>query len=186
MVLQQLLLTHPLLVNSLTGSTLCAASDVLAQYIERQHRLGDENDKALDTQRCLGAGFLGAFLGGGVYPYAYRILDRAWPGVDVRSVVTKSLTEIVTVGIFVNSLSLAYRGLVHGHDWNAVRQHVRHELPTVTQNDVRVWFPYNLLAFWWIPIHIRPTTTAAMEASWQTYMSWRSHDYAAEPQPLSL
>jgi len=41
----------------------------------------------------------------------------------------------------------------------------------VTKNDFVVWMPYNLLAFSIIPAVLRPTTTAAMEASWQTYIT---------------
>lgn len=58
-----------------------------------------------------------------------------------------------------------------------VIQHVANELPTVTQNDFLVWLPYNVVAFSCIPAVIRPTTTAIMEASWQTYISLRAHDY---------
>ena len=63
---------------------------------------------------------------------------------------------------------------VFGHVWDV--------LPRVTLNDCRVWLPYNLLAFALIPAFIRPTTTAMMEASWQTYISLRSHDYLPSPE----
>jgi hypothetical protein len=58
-----------------------------------------------------------------------------------------------------------------------VVRHVVQEMPIVTQNDVRVWFPYNLVAFSLIPVAIRPATTSFMEAGWQTYISLCSHSY---------
>lgn len=69
------------------------------------------------------------------------------------------------------------RGILVGRDTNHVAQHALEELPNVTKNDFMVWLPYNLVAFSVIPIYVRPTTTAFMEASWQTYISNRSHDY---------
>ena len=58
-----------------------------------------------------------------------------------------------------------------------VVSHVKDEMPKITMNDFRVWFPYNLVAFGMIPISIRPVTTSLMECVWQTYISLRSNDY---------
>ena len=70
------------------------------------------------------------------------------------------------------------RGLCRGDkEANIVAIHVAHELPTVTKNDFLVWFPYNCLAFSIIPQFIRPFSTLVMEASWQGYISFRSHDF---------
>jgi hypothetical protein len=120
---------------------------------------------------------IGASVSGFVYPYAYARLDVMLPGVTVRSVLTKSLVEIATVGLFVNSISMFCRGLLTGHRGTDVASHVAREMPTVTLNDFRVWFPYNVVAFSLIPVHIRPATTSFMEAGWQTYISLCSHGY---------
>ena len=101
------------------------------------------------------------------------------PGTHLLTVFTKSVVEIATVGIFVNSLSMASRGSLAGRRIGDIFEHVRTEMPKVTLNDVRVWLPYNMLAFTFIPAFIRPTTTALMEATWQTYISLRAHDYGA-------
>ena len=69
------------------------------------------------------------------------------------------------------------RGLLAGREGKEVVKHVAQEMPKVMLNDVRVWLPYNLIAFSVIPAVIRPTTTAMMEVSWQTYISLRSNDY---------
>ena len=121
---------------------------------------------------------IGIFFGGLVYPWAYAKLDKIWVGSSFSTVVQKSLVEIGTVGIFVNSISMSCRGLLRGDKESAeVFQHVAKELPVVTRNDFFVWFPYNLLAFSTIPAFLRPTTTAMMEASWQTYISFKAHDF---------
>eukprot|EP00978_Attheya_sp_CCMP212_P005802 scaffold12959_cov53-Attheya_sp.AAC.5 len=133
--------------------------------------------ESFDYHRVLSAGFIGAFFGGFVYPFAYARLDTLWKGVHFSSVFKKSVVEIGTVGIFVNCISMSSRGLLGGHESEHVAQHVFQEMPTVTMNDVRVWLPYNLVAFSIIPVHIRPSTTAMMEATWQAYISIRSNAY---------
>lgn len=173
---------------------LFVGADTAAQYMERQrphlqhgsrtqqqHRDDDDDDNnnfVLDTWRSLGATGLGMVLGGGVYPTAYAQLDRLLPGRSWRVILLKSAVEILTVGIAVNTTSLLGRAAWQGtHTWEAVAGHVRNEIPRVTIADAHVWFPYNVLAFGRIPIHVRPLTTACMEAGWQTYISWRAHDY---------
>jgi hypothetical protein len=190
---------NPVLFNGTTGFSLFAGSDALAQQIETRneelHRSShDDNDDEtdgkknmdkqvpnffLDHRRVLSAGIMGIFFGGVVYPFAYARLDALWAGVHFSSVLKRSLLEIATVGIFVNSVSMCARGISSkGHDkLEEVSDHVVREMPVVTLNDARVWLPYNLVAFSVIPIHVRPATTSLMEAVWQTYISLRSHDY---------
>lgn len=177
---------RPVLVNSLTGASLCAASDALAQYLEEQQK-NDQQQKQQHhhhhhqhqpitlesrTRRILSAAAIGMLFGGLVYPTAYAKLDSLWKGTHLTAVLQKSIVEIATVGILVNSISLSCRGLLGGgRDFDPVLRHVLHELPTVTVNDARVWLPYNMLAFSVIPVVLRPTTTLVMEAAWQTYIS---------------
>lgn len=134
----------------------------------------------LDSRRLLSAGAIGVFFGGFVYPFAYAKLDALWKGVTIITTLKKSLLEIATVGIFVNSISISTRGLLVGKDKEQVVEHTMQEMPGVTINDARVWLPYNIVAFSVIPIYIRPATTSLMEACWQTYISLCSHNYQAE------
>ena len=134
----------------------------------------------LDSRRLLSAGAIGVFFGGFVYPFAYAKLDALWKGVTIITTLKKSLLEIATVGIFVNSISISTRGLLVGKDTDMVVEHTMQEMPGVTINDARVWLPYNIVAFSVIPIYIRPATTSLMEACWQTYISLCSHNYKAD------
>jgi hypothetical protein len=188
---------NPFALNSTIGCVLFAGSDAVAQQIERKpngflqpmskegvdvEERGMSNkaftrDKDVDYQRFISAGLIGALVSGFVYPYAYARLDVILPGVTVRCILTKSLVEIATVGLFVNSVSMGFRGLLTGQQGTDVASHVAREMPTVTFNDFRVWFPYNIMAFSLIPVHIRPATTSFMEAGWQTYISLCSHGY---------
>ena len=188
---------YPVTLNSLIGSFLFTVSDTLAQKLEQERVPVDHDDVegnremtahlsacpaspfALDVHRSLNAGILGIIFGGIVYPTAYRVLDRIWSGTNLGTVIQKSLVEIATVGIFVNSTSIASRGLLAGHPVLDVKNHVAAEILPVTLNDINVWLPYNILAFSLVPIHIRPACTSLMEAGWQTYISWRSHDYSS-------
>jgi hypothetical protein len=120
---------------------------------------------------------LGVFFGGFVYPRAYAALDRLYPGLRFRHVLAKSVTEVFTVGIFVNSVSMSLRGMMLGRTWRDVGPHVASEMPRVTYNDLRLFLPYNMVAFGLLPPFIRPATTVLTESVWQTYISLRSHDY---------
>ena len=162
-----------MLFNSLTGCGLCASSDAVAQYLEEH----DKVSTSFRIRRILSAGCMGAFFGGWVYPQAYARLDRIWKGTNVSAVLQKSVVEIATVGIFVNSVSMTARGLLVGRDMKDVAEHVVTEMPVVTLNDARVWLPYNIIAFTFIPATIRPTTTLCMEAVWQTYISLMANNY---------
>jgi Mpv17 / PMP22 family len=184
-MLKSCLYRYPTLFNSISGGVLCAGSDALAQRFESSN---NDNHLALscfDRRRFLVAGLLGIFFGGFVYPQAYAILDARWHRTNFATILTKSCVEIATVGIFVNTCSLSCRGLLAGRDPKDVAHHVLDEIPRVTQTDVGVWLPYNLIAFSVIPSVIRPTTTAFMEASWQTYISLRSNDYKTKRRAIA-
>lgn len=147
-------------------------------YLAPSMTAGMVSAAKVDWVRVASAGVIGSFFGGIVYLTAYAKLDAIWVGTKFATVLKKSLVEIATVGIFVNSISMTSRGILRGdQNSTSVIRHVSSELPTVTKNDFVVWMPYNILAFSIIPAVLRPTTTAAMEASWQTYISLRSHDY---------
>jgi len=185
----RLIRKHPVAFNSLNGCVMCASSDAVAQYYENKHRkdLTTTNNKDDDNveetslsfriRRAASAGLIGFFFGGWVYPMAYARLDALWKGTHFTAVLQKSLVEIATVGIFVNSVSMVSRGLLVGRETAEVAAHVVEEMPVVTLNDARVWLPYNMLAFSMIPATIRPTTTLMMEAGWQTYISLMSNNY---------
>jgi hypothetical protein len=165
--------TTPSNPNSRSTSFYLAPSPVSEGITDQDH----DND-LFDWTRFVAAGVIGVFFGGYVYPFAYAKLDAIWVGTAVTTVMKKSIVEIATVGIFVNSCSMTSRGLCRGDkDPNTVAIHVAQELPVVTKNDFLVWFPYNCMAFSIIPAFIRPFSTLMMEASWQGYISFRSHDF---------
>lgn len=175
--------SNPRLLGAASGCALCSASDVFAQNIERRSPAhptceNDGEEALLNLRRLAASGLIGAFFGSTVYPVAYARLDSMFRGTGFAAVLTKSVVEIFSVGLFVNSVSLTVRGAFAGHSWKEVAEHVRGEMPKVTINDAKVWLPYNLIAFTYVPIWARPTTTAFMEASWQTYISLRAHAYA--------
>ena len=205
----------PLVFNAATGGVLCASSDAVAQHWEGQfsespqflkENHGDKptscshelwpypvtsgfaiaSQARIDWWRVASAACIGSFFGGILYPAAYARLDAIWVGTRWKAVLSKSIAEIATVGILVNTISLTARGLVRG-DQNIcqVIAHVSSQLGTVTQNDFLVWLPYNMMAFSVIPAVLRPTTTAVIEASWQTYISLCAHDYPGSTDPMT-
>lgn len=164
---------------------MCSISDGLAQKYSRGDEEGLDqfntisNTSGLDIRRVYAAGILGAGFGGFVYPFCYAKLDSIFQGAAFSVILKKSIVEICTVGVFVNSVSMASRGLAQGRKVKDVSSHVVSELPQVMMNDCRVWLPYNLISFTFIPIAMRPASTMLMEAAWQTYISLRSHDYSS-------
>mmetsp|Transcript_34154 Transcript_34154/g.72777 ORF Transcript_34154/g.72777 Transcript_34154/m.72777 type:complete len:237 (-) Transcript_34154:91-801(-) len=192
---------RPALTHGVVGFTLFGASDAFAQGIEASSLQEDKSSHPLsnkateedssssllsnitfsenhfDMIRFLSAGVIGAFFGGYVYPFAYKHLDLLWEGSGFISIAKKSLLEVFTVGIFANSVSMGARGVLVGKNITEVLSHVKEEMPAITLNDLRVWFPYNMVAFGLIPIAVRPATTSLMEALWQTYISLRSNNY---------
>lgn len=181
---------NPHIFNAFTSFCLFTGSDAIAQFLEADKNNGgfDSLDilGSIDKQRVLSAGIIGVFFGVGVYPTAYARLDKLLPGRRFTTVFQKSILEIATVGIFVNSISMLSRGILNGKDRIDVMNHVYYEMPDVTLNDARVWLPYNVIAFTFIPVYIRPTTTALMESAWQTYISLRSNDYDTDTTALSV
>jgi hypothetical protein len=181
---------RPIIFNTLVGGTLCAGSDAVAQELEQQKPSFDslsspsyngkgvnQDVSSFDGWRFASAGLIGAFFGGFIYPAAYARLDAVFIGTGLVAVVKKSLVEIATVGVTVNGISMAVRGLMTGRGPADVMTHVTNSLPEVTKTDLIVWFPYNLVAFSVIPAVLRPATTSCMEALWQTYISLCSHNY---------
>lgn len=195
---------RPALTHGAVGFVLFGGSDAVAQQIEASSALQQDKGTAqfskktmkeeylssspiskvtfstehFDVIRFLSAGAIGAFFAGCVYPFAYKRLDMIWKGKDFMTIAKKSIVEVFTVGIFANSVSMAARGVLVGKNPVEVLSHVKDEMPEITFNDLRVWFPYNLVAFGLIPISIRPATTSLMECVWQTYISLRSNAYA--------
>jgi len=206
---QQIQARQELIVNGVVGGVLFSASDVLAQRIEQcnkpqssvggkrkrkdeqprgivQHLLDTDRTfyHSVDWKRWTSAGILGACLSCGLYPAAYRAIDKIWKRKDFTSLVQKSVVEIFTVGIVANSLSMLVRGLAPGesdgsqHSPAQVLTHMKNEIQQVTIDDFKLWFPYNMAAFTFVPTHIRPLTTMVMETIWQTYMSLHSNNYS--------
>jgi len=178
---------NPRLFSSITSCLLFSGSDAFAQNLEMKKKVTNVSSSSsssdinsefqLDYPRFISAGFLGVIFGGFVYPTAYTQIDKLWKRSNFSSVLQKSVFEIATVGIFVNSISMAVRGVLLGRRGDDVVMHVWNEMREVTLNDVRVWLPYNLVAFSVIPSYLRPITTAMMESGWQTYISFKSNDY---------
>jgi len=163
-----------------SSTTLASNNDPISSELSTTRIMASSSIflSQIDWWRFIGAGCIGSVLGGCIYPAAYARLDAFWVGTHWKTVVAKSITEIATVGIFVNTISLTTRGLARGDQTiYQVLDHVGTQLVDVTKNDFLVWLPYNIIAFSFIPAIIRPTTTAAMEASWQTYISVCAHDY---------
>lgn len=213
---QQVQARQDLIINGVVGGVLFGASDVLAQRLEQcsneppsasirkrkrdekqstmQQLLATDNHfyRTVDWKRCSSAGILGACLSCGLYPAAYGAIDKIWKRKDLVSLIQKSVVEVFTVGVVANSLSMLVRGLAPtasssgNHSPAQVLMHMKEELPKVTLDDFKLWFPYNMAAFTFVPTPIRPLTTMIMETIWQTYMSLCSNNYEQPTQGLAL
>ena len=200
---QQIQARPDLVTNGMVGGILFGSSDMLAQWIEHRKKspVGQEKGKKgsiiskvnhFDVRRCSSAGILGACLSCGLYPAGYGAIDRLWKKQDLVSLVQKSVVEIFTVGLCANSISMLVRGMIPPKGQSKpsrsliqVLTHIKDELPEITKHDFSLWFPYNMAAFGLVPPHVRPITTALVDAVWQTYMSLRSNPTTSEHHLLA-
>ena len=170
----RLLRNHPRVVNGCQGAVISTTGDLICQRWEGRTEV--------DVRRCAGAAAVGGFFSGLVYPAVYGALDKLWPGTSFRAVATKSVAELVPMGIGANALSIGWRAAVGGSSPSEVSARLKRLMPGVLLNEVRVWLPYNLLAFRFIPINIRPTSTAVVMLGWNVYLSHTSaRDIPPEP-----
>ncbi|CAJ1959547.1 unnamed protein product [Cylindrotheca closterium] len=195
---QQVQIRQDPIINGVVGGVLFCASDVLAQRLEHcekksiaKHLLATDRAfyRTVDWKRSSSAGMLGACLSCGLYPAGYGVIDKMWKGKDLISSAQKSVVEIFTVGLVANSLSMLVRGLAptsrpgsNNYSPAQVMMHIIEELPKVTKDDFKFWFPYNMAAFTFIPTPVRPLTTMLMDSIWQTYMSLRSNNFENQTQ----
>ncbi|EOD16111.1 hypothetical protein EMIHUDRAFT_449480 [Emiliania huxleyi CCMP1516] len=155
---------RPQLLHGFIGGTLGACGDAIAQTIER---------------RRPGAAALGAFFSGLVYPRVYAVLDARWPGTTARAVCSKTAADIALLGTVGNSFSIGCRLRIGGEQLPEVLVALRDTMPAVLLNELRVWLPYNLLAFRLVPTPVRPATTSLVTLCWQVYISWTAHHHQA-------
>jgi hypothetical protein len=144
--------------------------DAIAQRLERR-----AETEPVDARRMAGASALGVLFSGFIYPPLYSLLEGVWPGTAVRAVAAKACSDVALLGLFGNATSISGRLLLAGRAPSEVAHNVRETMPSVLVNELRVWLPYNLVAFRFVPTAIRPTTTAFIALAWQVYISWTAH-----------
>mmetsp|Transcript_16226 Transcript_16226/g.51768 ORF Transcript_16226/g.51768 Transcript_16226/m.51768 type:complete len:205 (-) Transcript_16226:197-811(-) len=172
---------RPRLVNGVQGGFLGGTGDAIAQRLERR---ADTEPARVDARRLAGASALGVLFSGFIYPPLYALLEGLWPGTAFRAVAAKACSDVLLLGIFGNATSISGRLLLAGRAPSEVTRSVRETMPSVLVNEVRVWLPYNLLAFRFVPTAVRPTTTAFLSLLWQVYISWTAHA-SSRPAVLS-
>mmetsp|Transcript_506 Transcript_506/g.1667 ORF Transcript_506/g.1667 Transcript_506/m.1667 type:complete len:200 (+) Transcript_506:184-783(+) len=171
---------RPRLINSGQGALLGGMGDGIAQTIEQ--RPGSSSVK-FNLHRLLGAGAIGLIFSGFVYPPFYAVLDARWPGTKLRAVIAKACSDVALLGVFGNAASISGRLLVAGTPQHDILYRLVDSMPSVLFNELRVWLPYNLLAFRFVPTDIRPTSTAFITLCWQVYISWTAHASSLTPLP---
>ena len=151
----------PLAANATQGGAIGATGDAICQkYVDQDA----DAAQPLDRRRTAMAATIGVGFSAFLYPVLYRRLEAAFPGLGVRAVVAKALSDCALFGVFGNASSLYFRG--------AEPDDVLQKMPGVLLNEMRVWLPYNLFAFRLVPLHVRPTTTACLSLCWNVYMSY--------------
>mmetsp|Transcript_5985 Transcript_5985/g.19964 ORF Transcript_5985/g.19964 Transcript_5985/m.19964 type:complete len:198 (-) Transcript_5985:43-636(-) len=183
---------RPQLLHGFIGGTLGACGDAIAQTIERRRpgtagaaTAGEATAQpalelsSMDVRRAAGAAALGAFFSGLVYPRVYAVLDARWPGTTARAVCSKTAADIALLGTVGNSFSIGCRLRIGGEQLPEVLVALRDTMPAVLLNELRVWLPYNLLAFRLVPTPVRPATTSLVTLCWQVYISWTAHHHQA-------
>jgi hypothetical protein len=172
-----LLKRRPIATNAAQGAFLCAGGDAAAQAIERRPGEGgaSTSDAPFESRRCASAAVVGTAFSALIYPNVYRLLDARWPEATLRAVVSKSLAEVATLGTFGNAGSIGSRVLLEGAGCAAARDQVTREMFFVLRNELRIWLPWNVFMFAFVPPFLRPGSTMFVEAGWTTYLSVVAH-----------
>ena len=85
----KLLTTHPIRINSMTGTLLGAVGDFFSQ------RIDDPQRTDVDWQTCASAAVFGAGMSGFFIPWWYRNLDIWIPGTAFAALAYKSGVDII-------------------------------------------------------------------------------------------
>ena len=172
-----LLKRRPFATNAAQGAFLCAGGDAAAQAIERWPGDGSASTSTtgFEGRRCASAAIVGTAFSALIYPTVYRLLDARWPAATLRAVISKSLAEVATLGTFGNAGSIGCRVLLEGDGCATACDQISREMFFVLKNELRIWLPWNVLMFAFVPSHLRPGSTMFVEAGWTTYLSVVAH-----------
>ena len=99
---------------------------------------------------------------------------------DSLLVVVKASLDAFVWAPVANTLYLALTPLTEGKDLVEARQSLNENFLPVMRSELSTFFPYNLLAFAFIPPLIRPFTTGVVSMCFSTYISFVTH---LEPKP---
>lgn len=187
---QNALSTHYYETTCLQAGVLGSIGDVLAQALERPNATETKKGYSLDWQRTLRTGMLGVIIGGlgdamwlryleepGLFEPVISAFDGHGVTLDADSllVVIKTILDAFVWAPIANSLYLVLTPLSEGTDLAGVLHSLDDNFLPVMQSEWSVFFPYNLVAFAFLPPFIRPFTTGLVSMFFSTYLSWITH-----------
>ncbi|KAF0852170.1 putative inner mitochondrial membrane protein Mpv17/PMP22 superfamily member [Andalucia godoyi] len=171
----QQLSTHPIRTKCITGGTLAALGDALAQV------LLSDGSKSFDISRFLQLTVFGVICRPPMHVW-YKRLDRVVPGSNAESTLAKlALDQLVFNPVFYVAW-YAYRILLW--DWSKGRgrgkleklvQTLRQSLWPVLMDNWKVWPVIMLVCFAYVPENLQVPFINIVGLLWNIFFSWREN-----------
>eukprot|EP00928_Gymnodinium_smaydae_P046990 TRINITY_DN31333_c0_g1_i1.p1 TRINITY_DN31333_c0_g1~~TRINITY_DN31333_c0_g1_i1.p1 ORF type:complete len:282 (-),score=31.63 TRINITY_DN31333_c0_g1_i1:205-1050(-) len=156
----------PLLTKILTGSSLAAAGDIVAQTIERRD--------AIDLQRLLTFGSVGIWWTGAFQHYWLNFLARHFVGSSPRVVATKvALNQLIVHPFIYFPAFFLWNGKVYGgKSVEEISSKFQAEAPSCILHMWCLWIPANVVQFHYIPVPMQVLYISVVNFVWNTMLSW--------------
>lgn len=175
---------RPMLTNTITGSALWAAGDVLCQKVE-------DSNTPWDPVRTLRMGAFGS-LAGPIYATWYTYLDgfvarralaAAWQRIGVKVVMDTCLFEPPL--LLVTFLAL---GTMEGKSFAEQKLRLKAEFAHCLAMDCAFWAPAQIINFNLVPLRHQALYVNTLSILWNGYVSYVEHkpldvEVAQEPLP---
>jgi len=94
---------------------------------------------------------------------------------DSLLVTVKATLDACVWAPIANTAYLVLTPLSEGQDLSSVGESLNENFLPVMKSELKTFFPYNLLAFAFIPPLVRPFTTGLISMCFSTYISWITH-----------
>ena len=186
---QRLIKQKPLLTSSITGASVMAVGDLIAQNIKiKTSRENEEN--YFDYRRTFCMSVWSGVIMAPTFLLWFKKLDKWFPGNSVRSAMLKVVTNHAAVAVPFNAVALAYTVtsenllsyVLDGVSFDKfdiyteIKYRCETDLFKLFLASSSVWIPVNILNFLFVPSHLRVLPTIFTSLAWNTFLSHTAHE----------
>ncbi|KAG1691440.1 hypothetical protein DVH05_026930 [Phytophthora capsici] len=178
----------PLVTKSLTGATLFGVGDRIAQRIEGENEVQDEDHNGLvsaSTARTLRMIMWGGLFAAPIMHTWFHVVDRAIPGTGRLVIAKKVVADMMVVAPGTSLAFFTVTKSMEGEPMSDAFEVAKMKLPPTLLADYMLWPAANIIIFGFVPFHYRTPLTHCVSLVWSTFLSgMASHE--ADTLPLYL